>query len=204
MVHHIAHYPIRTRGTFCGSLAHADPASEWCAVSALLGAEMVAQSIRGTRIIPAQEFFAGIMTTTLKDDELLSEVRLPLLPPDTSFGFYEFNRRAGDFAIAMALATYRVKDGKIIEPRLAVGGAEPHPRRIEDAERELAGRPASAEQLHRRGRPRGGRHRSHGRCNHERGVPARSRAHRRAPRAGAIRLMTDKPIFVKREWNDGP
>ena len=106
VVRHIAHHPIRTRGTFCGSVAHADPASEWCTVSAALGGEMVAQSTRGTRIIPAHEFFAGIMTTTLAEDELLTEVRLPLLAPETRFGFYEFNRRAGDFALAMALAVY--------------------------------------------------------------------------------------------------
>ena len=145
VVRHIAHYPIRTRGTFCGSLAHADPASEWCTVAAALGGEMVARSNRGTRIIPAHEFFAGIMTTTLNEDELLTEVRLPLLPPDTRFGFYEFNRRAGDFAIAMALATYRVRDGKITEPRIAVGGAEPSPRRLADAEQALAGRAPGAD-----------------------------------------------------------
>jgi aerobic carbon-monoxide dehydrogenase medium subunit len=145
VVRHIAHYPIRTRGTFCGSVAHADPASEWCTVAAALGAEMVARSTGGTRVIPAHEFFAGIMTTTLKEDELLTEVRLPLLPPDTRFGFYEFNRRAGDFAIAMALATYRVRDGKISEPRIAVGGAEPSPRRIADAEQALAGRAPGAD-----------------------------------------------------------
>jgi carbon-monoxide dehydrogenase medium subunit len=140
VVQHIAHYPIRTRGTFCGSLANADPASEWCAVSALLDAEMVARSIRGTRIIPSRQFFAGIMTTTLADDELLIEVRLPLLAAGVRFGFYEFNRRAGDFAIAMALVAYQVRDGKVFEPRLAIGGAEPHPRRIEEVELELAGR----------------------------------------------------------------
>jgi aerobic carbon-monoxide dehydrogenase medium subunit len=140
VVRHIAHYPIRTRGTFCGSIAHADPASEWCTVAAALDAEMVATSVRGTRIIPAREYFAGIMTTTLAEDELLSEVRLPLLPPDTWFGFYEYNRRAGDFAIAMALAVYSLRDGKITEPRIAVGGAEPHPRRIANAEHALAGR----------------------------------------------------------------
>jgi carbon-monoxide dehydrogenase medium subunit len=139
VVRHIAHYPIRARGTFCGSVAHADPASEWCAVSAALGAEMVAQSVRGTRVIPAHEFFAGIMTTTLAEDELLIEVRLPLLPPDTRFGFYEFNRRAGDFALAMALAVYRVVNGQIVEPRLAVGGAETHARRITEAEQALTG-----------------------------------------------------------------
>jgi carbon-monoxide dehydrogenase medium subunit len=145
VVHHIAHHPIRTRGTFCGSVAHADPASEWCTVAAALDAEIVAQSVRGSRVIPAREFFAGIMTTTLAEDELLTEVRLPLLAPDTRFGFYEFNRRAGDFALAMALAAYRVENGRIVEPRLAVGGAEPHARRMADAEQALAGRPPTAE-----------------------------------------------------------
>src|SRR5689334_15559233 len=97
VVQHIAHYPIRTRGTFCGSVAHADPASEWCLVVAALEGEMVAQSTSGIRIIPARDYFRGIMSTALKDDELLTEVRLPIPPDDTRCGFYEFNRRAGDF-----------------------------------------------------------------------------------------------------------
>ena len=145
VVRHIAHYPIRTRGTFCGSIANADPASEWCTVAVALGAEMVARSARGTRVIAAKEFFAGIMTTALAEDELLTEVRLPVLPAGTRVGFYEFSRRAGDFAIAMALATFRVEDGKIIAPRIAVGGAEPHPRRIGDAEQDLAGQVSGPE-----------------------------------------------------------
>jgi aerobic carbon-monoxide dehydrogenase medium subunit len=145
VVRHIAHHPIRTRGTFCGSVAHADPASEWCTIAAALDAEIVAQSVRGRRVIRSREFFAGIMTTTLAEDELLTEVHLPLLAPGTRFGFYEFNRRAGDFALAMALAVYRVEDGRIVEPRLAVGGAEPHARRIADAEQVLAGRPPTVE-----------------------------------------------------------
>jgi carbon-monoxide dehydrogenase medium subunit len=136
---HIAHYPIRVRGTFCGSLAHADPASEWCLVAATLGAEMVAQSASGRRVIAAADFFAGIMTTALKEDELLVEARLPLLPPDTRFGFYEFSRRAGDFAVAMALVTYRLQDNRMVEPRVGVGGAEPNSRRIIAAEQALDG-----------------------------------------------------------------
>jgi carbon-monoxide dehydrogenase medium subunit len=139
VVRHIAHYPIRTRGTFCGSIAHADPASEWCLVAAALGAEMVMRSVSGTRTIPVQDFFLGIMTTALKEDELLTEVRLPILPADTHCGFYEFNRRAGDFAIAMALVTYRMQNGAISEARVAVGGAEPQPRRIAAAEQALVG-----------------------------------------------------------------
>jgi len=145
VVQHIAHYPIRARGTFCGSIANADPASEWCTVAVCLGAEMVARSARGTRIIPAKDFFQGIMTTSLAEDELLAEVRLPLLPAESRIGFYEFNRRAGDFAMAMALTIFRLRDGKIVEPRVAIGGAEPHPRRMADAEKSLAGRPANPE-----------------------------------------------------------
>src|SRR6187551_2792691 len=71
VVRHIAHYPIRTRGTFCGSIAHADPAAEWCLVAAALGAEMVAASKRGKRVVVANDFFEGIMSTVLAEDELL-------------------------------------------------------------------------------------------------------------------------------------
>jgi carbon-monoxide dehydrogenase medium subunit len=145
VVHHIAHYPIRTRGTFCGSLAHADPSSEWCLVLAALDGEVLARSVRGERVIAARDFFAGIMTTALDDDELLLEARLPLLPAGTHCGFYEFNRRAGDFAMAAALAVFRVEDGAIVEPRLAVGGAEPVPRRMTEAEAMLAGARPGAE-----------------------------------------------------------
>src|SRR6187431_904787 len=101
VVRHIAHGPIRARGTFCGSIAHADPASEWCAVAAVLNAEMVAESkVSGTRVIPVREFFEGIMTTALRENELLREVRLPILPKGTYAGFAEYSRRAGDYAIA--------------------------------------------------------------------------------------------------------
>ncbi len=139
VVRHIAHYPIRTRGTFCGSLAHADPSSEWCLLMTALDGEMVARSARGTRTIAAHDFFKGIMTTALRDDELLVEARLPMLSADTHCGFNEFNRRAGDFAMAAALATYRVEGGKIVAPRVAVGGVEPNPRRIAEAEKALEG-----------------------------------------------------------------
>src|SRR5262249_1647255 len=144
VMRHIAHYPIRTRGTFCGSIAHADPASEWCLVAATLGAEMVARSARGTRVIAAADYFRGIMTTALEADELLIEVRLPVLSADTRFGFYEFSRRAGDFAMGMALAALRVENGVMVAPHVGVGAAEPYPRRIAAAEAVLTGRPPEA------------------------------------------------------------
>jgi aerobic carbon-monoxide dehydrogenase medium subunit len=145
VVGHIAHYPIRLRGTFCGSLAHADPASEWCLAAITLGADIVALSARGSRIIAADDYFQGMMMTALAEDELLREARLPLLPDDARFGFYEFSRRAGDYAIAMALATYRLRDGVIVEPRLGLGGAEGRPRRMAQAEAILAGQKPGTE-----------------------------------------------------------
>lgn len=141
VVRHIAHRPIRSRGTFCGSIAHADPASEWCAVAAAFDAEMVAESTQGTRVIAARDFFKGIMTTALRDNELLTEVRLPILPDDTRAGFAEFSRRAGDYAVAMAVASYRLKGGIMSDMRIAIGGAEALPRRMTEAERTLIGRP---------------------------------------------------------------
>ena len=141
----IAHYPIRLRGTFCGSLAHADPASEWCLTAVTLGSDIIAASERGNRVIAADDYFEGMMATTLAEDELLFEARLPLLAPDTRFGFYEFSRRAGDYAIAMALATFRLRDGVIFEPRVGVGGVEGRPRRISAAEAILAGRKPGSE-----------------------------------------------------------
>jgi aerobic carbon-monoxide dehydrogenase medium subunit len=135
----IAHYPIRIRGTFCGSLANADPASEWCLTAVTLDAELIAVSQRGRRAIAAAEFFTGMMGTSLAEDELLLEVRVPLLAADARFGFYEFSRRAGDYALAMALTVYRLEGGVIAEPRVGIGGAESHPRRIAEAEAVLAG-----------------------------------------------------------------
>ena len=144
VVHHIAHWPIRTRGTFCGSIAHADPASEWCLVAATLGARMRARSVRGERMLGEPGFFEGMMATALAPDELLLETRLPLLSADTRTGFNEFNRRAGDFAIAMAVAVYRVENGVIVEPRVGVGAVEALPRRIAAAEAVLDGKQPSA------------------------------------------------------------
>lgn len=136
---HIAHYPIRMRGTFCGSLAHADPASEWCLTAATLDATMVAKSTRGERLLKASDYFQGIMATALAEDELLVEVRIPLLASDAKFGFNEFSRRAGDFAMSASLVTWRIASGKIADAHVGVGGAEPSPRRIAEAEAALSG-----------------------------------------------------------------
>jgi carbon-monoxide dehydrogenase medium subunit len=141
VVRNIAHYPIRTRGTFCGSVANADPASEWCCVMAALDGVAVLRSQRGVRRVPAAEFYQGIMTTALEEDELVVAAELPLLPAGTRTGFEEFSRRKGDFAIAMALVSYRLDNGTMTAVRVAIGGAEAHVRRVPEAEAALQGRP---------------------------------------------------------------
>jgi carbon-monoxide dehydrogenase medium subunit len=140
---HIAHLPIRTRGTVCGSLANADPASEWCLVATTLGGEMRVRSLRGERAIAASDFFLGFMTTVLAPDELLAELRLPLLPDGARWGFQEFSRRAGDFAQAAALAVLELRDGVIASPRLGLGAVEDRPRRLPEAEALIEGRAPS-------------------------------------------------------------
>jgi carbon-monoxide dehydrogenase medium subunit len=139
VVRFIAHYPIRQRGTFCGSIANADPSSEWCCVTAALDGIVIAESARGTRRIAAKDFYKALMTTALHDDELITAVELPVLSDGTRTGFCEFSRRAGDFAIAMTLVTYRLEHGFIADAHVGLGGAEAVPRRIADAEEALNG-----------------------------------------------------------------
>ena len=136
----IAHTPIRTRGTFCGSVAHADPASEWCCVSLTLGATMLVASTAGERQVPAAEWFQSIFTTALQHDELLLEIRLPLLGPGWRCGFNEFSRRAGDFALAMCVTRLRLENGVVAEAVLGLGGVDSTPILATDAAASLIGR----------------------------------------------------------------
>jgi aerobic carbon-monoxide dehydrogenase medium subunit len=136
---HIAHLPIRVRGTFAGSLAHADPASEWCLLATTLDAELVAASKRGTRVLLPGTFFVGALTTALAAEELLTEIRLPLLGEEWHTGFAEFSRRAGDYALAMSAALLRLEGGVVVAARIGVGGATDRPWRSKAAEQILVG-----------------------------------------------------------------
>jgi len=144
VAHHIAHLPIRMRGTFGGSLAHADPASEWCALARTLDAVMVVQNAKGERRIDAADYFRAALTTDLAEGEVLREIELPALGPDWRCGFAEFNRRAGDFAIVQSVAAIEVRDGRIADARIGVGGATETPQRSAAAEAVLAGGAPSA------------------------------------------------------------
>jgi carbon-monoxide dehydrogenase medium subunit len=135
----VGHYPIRTRGTFGGSIAHADPTSEWCMLALLLDAEIVTQGTRGRRAIPAADFFRGFLTTALLPDEMLVEVTLPRPAPRAALT--EFAQRRGDFAIvATAAALDTDTDGTTCTgARIVLGGVDARPVRVPAAEKVLAG-----------------------------------------------------------------
>ncbi len=143
----VGHLPIRVRGTFGGSIAHADPAAEWCILARTLDAEMVALRRGGERAIAAGDFFQTVFTTALEPEELLAAVRLPALGDDWRAGFCEFSRRAGDFAIVAAMSAVRLESasGVIAEARIGVGGVAGVPVRLPDAEATLLGETPSAE-----------------------------------------------------------
>ena len=138
----VGHLPIRVRGTFAGSIAHADPAAEWCALAVALDATVVALSARGRRAIVGCDFFEGPFTTALEPDELVTEVRLPLLDR-AGTGFCEQSPTAGDFATVAAVAVLGVEDGAVSAARIGIAGAESRPVRAGAAERLLVGRDAS-------------------------------------------------------------
>src|SRR5215469_8237939 len=136
---HVAHLAIRNRGTIGGSLTHADPAAELPMMALLLDAEIHARSSRETHTYRAQDYFLGPLTPALREDEILTGITLPPLPPGTGHGFEEFSQRQGDFAIAAAAAVIAVKQDKIVEARLALMGVDATPVRLRNIEAELVG-----------------------------------------------------------------
>ncbi len=119
----ISHFQVRNRGTVCGSVAHADPSAELPLCLALLQGQVVLRSRQGRRVLPASEFFQGMLTTARRGDEMLEEVRYPLAAAATGYAFEEFSMRHGDFAI-VACAAMAAADGV----RLGVGGVADRPR----------------------------------------------------------------------------
>jgi len=136
---HVAHLTVRNRGTFGGSLAHADPAAELPLIAILLGAHMTLARAEGSRRLPADKFFVSALTTALQPDELLVAVDLPALPPRTGWGFAEFARRHGDYALAAVGVTLRVQEGVARDVRIAATGVGDTPLRLAAAEQELDG-----------------------------------------------------------------
>jgi CO/xanthine dehydrogenase FAD-binding subunit len=142
----IGHLPIRTRGTIGGSLVHADPAAEYPVVMVALEAVLTVARHGGTRQVAAAEFFQTYLSTVIEPDEILTEIRVPALPPRARAAFVEISRRHGDFALVAAAASVDVDpSGHIALARVALGGVGPVPIRAREAEAMLMGqRPTAA------------------------------------------------------------
>jgi carbon-monoxide dehydrogenase medium subunit len=148
---HIGNPRVRNRGTFGGSLAHADPAAELGAVLLVHGGELVARGATGERRIPAGELFLGYLETALGDDELIVAVDLERLPEGSGIGFEEAAGRADDFATAAAAAAVtREPDGRACaDVRLALAGVADRPVRLPEAEAAARGWPLDEGALRR-------------------------------------------------------
>lgn len=145
---HIAHPQIRNRGTYGGSLAHADPAAELPAVTVALGGKVLARSQRGQRWIPAEDFFIGLFTTVLEPDELLVEIALPPMPARTGWAFDEVARRHGDFALVGAAGLVTLDDrGRCADVRLVFMGVGEGPVVAREAMNILKGEEPSEEAI---------------------------------------------------------
>jgi CO/xanthine dehydrogenase FAD-binding subunit len=136
----VGHPTIRHRGTLGGSLAHADPAAEGPAALLALEGQVAVAGPGGERTIAARELFVGYCTTALVPGEMLTEVRVPIMPPRTGWAFLELTRRHGDFAIVgvAAFATLN-RDGTCAAARLALCAVAPTAVRCDEAERRLVG-----------------------------------------------------------------
>jgi aerobic carbon-monoxide dehydrogenase medium subunit len=142
---HVAHYQIRNRGTAGGSIAHADPAAEMPGIAVTCDAEIVATGKSGVRVIKAADFFEGALTTALAPDEIIVEIRLPAWPAGRRWGFQEFARRRGDFAMAAAALFYDLDGaGKATNAHVGVIGVGDRPRRLAAVEAVLNGRKVDA------------------------------------------------------------
>ena len=137
---HVAHYQIRNRGTVGGSIAHADPAAEMPGIAITCDAEIAVVGKSGAHVIQAADFFQGALTTALTPDEIIVEIRLPAWPPGRRWGFQEFARRRGDFAMAAAAVFYdQDARGKARNAHVGVIGVGDRPLRLTAVEDVLNG-----------------------------------------------------------------
>jgi carbon-monoxide dehydrogenase medium subunit len=142
----VADPQIRHRGTFGGSLAHADPAGDLPAVALALDAEMVLRGMDGSRTVPAPEFFTDFFTTALRPTEILVEIRLPK-KTGWSAHYEKFNRVAQAWSIVAVAAAVRVDGGTIAEARVGLTNMGSVPIRATAVEQALVGQPATTESI---------------------------------------------------------
>ncbi len=138
----VAHPQIRNRGTVGGSLAHADPAAELPAVAVALDARLRLTSAKGERWVVANDFFLGLFSTLLDPTELLTEIRLPAMPPRTGYSFQEMSRRHGDYALAGVAGVVALDErGAYRDARLVFFGVDTRPIQVSRAAKQIIGAP---------------------------------------------------------------
>ncbi|MCZ6590427.1 MAG: FAD binding domain-containing protein, partial [Alphaproteobacteria bacterium] len=139
-IRHVGHRQTRNRGTIGGSLCHLDPAAELPLVACALDAEITVASLRGNRIIPMAEFAASYMTPAIEPDEVVAALRIRSWSEGHGFGFEEFARRQGDFAIVAVAVLLEIGAGDVIRrAAVAIGGIGATPLRMAGVEEKLVG-----------------------------------------------------------------
>jgi carbon-monoxide dehydrogenase medium subunit len=137
----VGYVAVRSRGTIGGAIAHADPVAEWPCLMLTLDAEMVAIGPDGRRTIAAADFFAGIFTTALEPTEVLTEIRIPLRREPGAWGFQEFARKAGDYAVVAVAVDLAVGDGAVTRARIGLSNLADRPVRAAALEQMAVGLP---------------------------------------------------------------
>ena len=196
---HVAHLPIRTRGTVGGSIANADPAAEDPAVAAALGATMVCRSRRGERRIAAAGFFVDVLTTALEPDEMLIAVEIPKIPDGAGAAFAEISRRDGDFALAGVAAQIALSDGRVSDARISACGVGPAPVRFREAEEILLDGACEKAAIEAAARGRRYRLRPARRRACERGLSPPARRSDGPARAGHVRMPGREAAHERRD-----
>jgi carbon-monoxide dehydrogenase medium subunit len=141
----VADPAVRHRGTFGGALAHADPAGDLGSVALALGCELVVTGPGGARTVAASDFFVSYLTTALGADEILTQVRVPVLGEGWGFHYEKFNRVAQAWSIVGVAAAVRRSNGSIAEARVGLTNMGSTPLRASGVEAALAGADASAD-----------------------------------------------------------
>jgi carbon-monoxide dehydrogenase medium subunit len=137
----IADPQVRNRGTIGGDIAHGDPANDHPALSLALDASFVIAGPEGERTVKADDFFLGLYTTALAEDEILVEIRVPAFTPKTGWGYEKLKRKTGDWATAGAAVVLRLDGGTVSYARIGLTNVGPTALRASDGEAALIGRP---------------------------------------------------------------
>ncbi len=138
-VHWISDPLVRNRGTMAGSVCHADPSGDWGSVMLALGASLIARSEAGERVIPADGFFQGPFTTTLRPDEIVTEIRIPMPKGHAGGAYNKLERKVGDFATVAVAVHVELSGGKITNAGIGLTAVGPTNIKATAAEKALIG-----------------------------------------------------------------